>query len=226
MGFCGRCGANVRDDATYCPVCGAQLRTAGSPPPKKRGGINWVIVIIVAAIVALGSYYVVFNLTHEDQSTPAEGYTITIGVRDLVVYSDTGTLYTVMNDGKYYNPENERFDLDSPATTAYLCLNVTVNGVEQKSRTFTVTFNGNETTAVTDRSLISINVDNVSSVSILIYLETEAGSLISIMPDDQGQTGMIVNYNTSITSQDQRVSASADPHATGYLTFTCTPITA
>ena len=39
MAFCGKCGSQLHDNATFCANCGTPTSAAATPPPQQAGGI-------------------------------------------------------------------------------------------------------------------------------------------------------------------------------------------
>ena len=218
MGFCGRCGAETRDGADYCPECGAPLRAGVTPKPSGGKLIPIAALVIAAILVAAGVYYI-FN----DSSRPAtDAYEVTFGVQDLIVHSDDGTLYNIQQDGKYYNPDTKRFDLDTPCTHAYLVLKVTVDGTEHTSRQIRVDVNSQ--TGVTQDGLLSLRVQNASSLSVTVFLCTSGGSVISILSGSQSQSGVSLTIDLSQRTSVLEFTGGPQPYASGNLVIGSTSV--
>lgn len=219
MGFCGRCGAETRDGADYCPECGAPLRSGIAPKPSGGKLIPIVALIVAAILVAAGVYYVL-----NDNSRPATGnaYEVSFGVQDLIVHSDDGTLYNIQQDGKYYNPDTERFDLDSPCTHAYLVLEVTVDGTEYNSKSVRVDVNSQ--TGVTQSGLLSLKVQNTSSITVTVFLCTSGGSVISILSGSQSQSGVSFDVDLTQRTTALEFTGGPQPYASGRLVISSAPV--
>lgn len=219
MGFCGRCGAETRDDADYCPECGAPLRPGIVPRPSGGKLIPIATLIVAAILVAAGVYYIL-----NDNSRPATGdaYEVSFGVQDLIVHSDDGTLYNIQQDGKYYNPDTKRFDLDSPCTHAYLVLDVTVDGTEYTSKSVRVDVNSQ--TGVTQSGLLSLKVQNVSSITVTVFLCTSGGSVISILGGSQSQSGVSFDVDLTQRTTALEFTGGPQPYASGGLVISSAPV--
>ena len=220
MGFCGRCGAETREGADYCPECGAPLRAGIAPKPSSGGKLIPITALVIAAIlVAAGVYYVL-----NDNSLPATGnaYEVSFGVQDLIIHSDDGTLYNIQQDGKYYNPDTERFDLDSPCTHAYLVLEVTVDGTEYNSKSVRVDVNSQ--TGVTQSGLLSLKVQNTSSITVTVFLCTSGGSVISILSGSQSQSGVSFDVDLTQRTTALEFTGGPQPYASGRLVISSAPV--
>lgn len=224
MGFCGRCGAETRDDADYCPECGAPLRAGVAPKPSGGKLIPIVTLIVAAILVAAGVYYI-FN----DSGRPAAGdsYIITFSVEDLVIHSDDCTLYNIQQNGKYYNPESEKFELDEPCPYADLVLEVSVGSAHYTSAPFRVDVNGEA--ADRQMQLDIPPVDGTSSVDITVFLTTEPnvagekGSVISILSGSQSQTGASLTIDLNQRTFVLELTGGPQPYASGRLVIDVTP---
>lgn len=217
MGFCGRCGAETRDGADYCPECGAPLRSGIAPKPSGGKLIPIVTLIVAAILVAAGVYYVL-----NDNSRPAtDSYIITFSVEDLIVHSDDGTLYNIQQDGKYYNPDTKRFDLDSPCTHAYLVLEVTVDGTEYTSKPVRVDVNSQ--TGVLQSGLLSLRVQDTSSITVTVFLCTSGGSVVSILSGSQSQSGVSFDVDLTQHTTALEFTGGPQPYASGRLVISSAP---
>lgn len=218
MGFCGRCGAETREGADYCPECGAPLRSGIAPKPSGGRLIPIVALIVAAILMAAGVYYIL----NDNSNRPATGdaYEVTFGVQDLIVHSDDGTLYNIQDyNGKYYNPDTGRFDRDSPCTHAYLVFEITVNGTDYTSRLVRVDVNSQ--TGVTQDGLLSLRAQDSSSVSVTVFLCTSGGSVISILSGSQNQSGVSFSVDLTQHTTVLEFTGGPQPYASGRLVISC-----
>lgn len=126
--FCGKCGSNIPEGSTTCPVCGGQIGPAVPPmpdynpnpysgyvpptPPKKSNKLP--IIIAAAAVfvvaVALVLYFFVFSGGSGGAKDIAEMY-----FEAYYVTGDADALLDEINDDvlqSYFEYCNEEFDVD------------------------------------------------------------------------------------------------------------------
>ncbi len=226
MGFCGRCGAETKEGADYCPECGAPLRAGIAPKPSPGRKLIPIAALIVAAIlVAAGVYYIL----NDDNSRPAteDSYIITFSVEDLVIHSDDGTLYNIQQDGKYYNPESKEFELDEPCPYANLVLEVSIGSAPYTSAPFRIDVNGEAMDRQIQLDIPPVN--GTSSVEITVFLTTEPnaagekGSVISILSGSQSQTGASLTIDLNKRTSVLELTGGPQPYASGKLVISVTP---
>lgn len=216
MGFCGRCGAETRDGADYCPECGAPLRSGIAPKPSGGKLIPIVALIVAAILVAAGVYYVL-----NDNGRPAtDSYIITFSVEDLVVHSDDETLYNIQHNGEYYSPDGYS---DSPYSKVNLKLKVTVSGEPDAvySKPFSTEVNSRSGSTFTD--VLSLEVQNASSISVTLFLCTSGDSTISILSGSQNQTGVSLAIDLNQSTSVLDFTGGPQPYASGKLVINVTP---
>lgn len=129
--FCEKCGAEVSEDAKFCPKCGSTLAHVPSQKKESFFKANKVLVISIAAVIlvcaAVGAF-VYMNMNQgpqlsdfgisevvegsdymvslvDENGTPMEGKII-----KLVCYNDQGGSVTMLNFTDYYGKTSFRMD--------------------------------------------------------------------------------------------------------------------
>ena len=69
MKYCTHCGAQLPDDAQFCPGCGKAAGTGASPAPARKFPLPVLLAILAVALVV----GVVFALTQGGDSREAPG---------------------------------------------------------------------------------------------------------------------------------------------------------
>ena len=210
MAFCRRCGRELKEEDEYCPNCGEPVRgayqpqqpgPAPGPVPQAPGGrqpkkgVPTIAVLAVLVAVMLVSFFALNSLlpTPEPSPSPEGGYDSTVSFEDIVIHSDKDSLLDITGNGKYFNPETDRFELDSPSNIARIGLEV-VQGNNDESLDIknvgTGTFASGSTGPINVSDICTIHLDkNATRFDCTMYMVTayafsegsyEAGNIIDM----------------------------------------------
>lgn len=211
MPYCRKCGAKLADDARFCYVCGTQATPVPSQPKPatsvqtrpqvRRAGLPTaaiiLIVILVLSLVAVFIVLLPFQPVEFSQSNEASA--ANVNLLRLTVSADTASINIMLRD----LPGNQRaattitatgwrgiFGTDEPLDLSF------AERTEDTTLVYSVNVSRAEGWAVFDTLNVTCDVYVDSSVSLVITITTDTGTIMMNSDEEATFQNLVLRANT------------------------------
>ncbi len=143
MKYCTKCGRSMADDDRFCPQCGndtqqvapqagypaysqpayAPATANNAPPVKQKSNAGVIIAIIVGVLVVVGTIFLVWWLSQEEEVELLDGTYISESGRYTIDFDSDGTLKWYQDNTFFkgeYSYDGEVYTLEVIATANYI----------------------------------------------------------------------------------------------------------
>jgi len=203
------------------------MRRLSSDTAAKVSTVAVIIVVVIAAgVVAVAAATVLMN-------SDTESYSVTISVDAMDVATDSGYVYNVMNNGKYFNPNNGHFDRNDPSNIAVLYLSATMGSKTNYSndavRVVQTSTEATPSETITGNTLgFKVRTsDSEMKMSVFLLLkgtshDSSGGTIIDIYDKAPGESGISLSIDMKDNSEVFELKGNAQSSLRGYAKITVT----
>ena len=201
------------------------MRGLSSDTAAKVNAVGVVILVVIAGAAAAALIAV---LSYEGKGS----YTVTVSVEAMEVSSESGHVYNVQKDGKYFNPDTGHFDLDEASHKAVLYMSATMGSKTNYSDNvarYVKPWPIESPEAVSGYSIGFKVTTAESSMKMSVFLllkgssnDASEGSIIDIYDEKPGESGISLSVDMKDHTETFELKGNPDSTLKGYLKITVT----
>ena len=201
------------------------MRGLSSDTAAKINAVGVVILIVIAGAAA-AALIAVFS--YEGKGS----YTVTVSVEAMEVSSESGHVYNVQKDGKYFNPETGHFDRNTASNKAVLYMSATMGSKTNYSDNVVRNVKPwpiESPEAVSGYSVGFKVTTAESSMKMSVFLllkgssnDASEGSIIDIYDEKPGESGISLSVDMKDHTETFELKGNPDSTLKGYLKIAVT----
>jgi hypothetical protein len=201
------------------------MRGLSSDTAAKVNAVGVVILVVIAGAAA-AALIAVFS--YEGKGS----YTVTVSVEAMEVSSESGHVYNVQKDGKYFNPETGHFDRNTASNKAVLYMSATMGSKTNYSDN--VVRNVKPWPIESPEEISGYNIgfkvttaESSMKMSVFLLLkgssnDASEGSIIDIYDEKPGESGISLSVDMKDHTETFELKGNPDSTLKGYLKITVT----